>query len=54
MAAAVSDPEVLADMEKRKLPVQFRTGEQLQAFIKQALDTPPETVKTFLEIVGTK
>jgi tripartite-type tricarboxylate transporter receptor subunit TctC len=54
MAAAVSDPEFLADMEKRKLPVQFRTGEQLQAFIKQALDTPPETVKTFLEIVGTK
>jgi tripartite-type tricarboxylate transporter receptor subunit TctC len=54
MAAAVNDPEFLAEMAKRRLPVQFRTGEQLQAFVNRALKTPPETVKTFLQIVGTK
>ena len=50
----MNDPEFLADIERRKLPVQFRSGEQLQAFVNRALDTPPKTVKTFLEIVGTK
>lgn len=54
LAAAVKDPEFLAEMEKRQLPVQYRSGEQLQAFVKQALDTPPEAVKTFLELVAPR
>ena len=27
-------------------------GEQLQAFVNQALTTPPEAVKAFLDVVG--
>ena len=54
LAAAVKDPEFLAEMEKRKLPVQYNSGEQLQAFVKHALDTPPETVKAFLDLVAAK
>jgi tripartite-type tricarboxylate transporter receptor subunit TctC len=54
LTAAVKDPEFLAEMEKRKLPVQYNSGEKLQAFVKQALDTPPETVKAFLDLVAAK
>lgn len=54
LAAAVKDPEFLAEMAKRQLPVQFRSGEQLQAFVKQALDTPPDAVKAFLDLVSPK
>ena len=53
-AAAVNDPEFLADMDKRKLPVEFRSAEQLQAYVKDTIDTPSETVKTFLELVAGK
>ena len=52
LAAAAKDPEFLAEMEKRQLPVQYRSGDQLQAFVKQALTTPPEAVKAFLDVVG--
>ena len=50
----MNDPEFLADMDKRKLPVQFRSAEQLQAYVKDTIDTPSETVKTFLELVAGK
>jgi len=52
LAAAAKDPEFLAEMEKRQLPVQYRSAEQLQAFVKQTLTTPPEAVKAFLDVVG--
>ena len=52
LAAAAKDPEFLAEMEKRQLPVQYRSGDQLQAFVKQALTTPPKAVKAFLDVVG--
>jgi tripartite-type tricarboxylate transporter receptor subunit TctC len=52
LVAAAKDPEFLAEMEKRQLPVQYRSGEQLQAFVKQTLTTPPEAVKAFLDVVG--
>jgi tripartite-type tricarboxylate transporter receptor subunit TctC len=54
LAAAANDPEFKADMEKRTLPVQFRDAAQLEAFVKQTLDTPDETVKTFLQLVAAK
>jgi uncharacterized NAD(P)/FAD-binding protein YdhS len=52
LAAAAKDPEFLAEMERRQLPVQYRSGDQLQAFVKQTLTTPPEAVKAFLDVVG--
>ena len=52
LAAAAKDSEFLAEMEMRQLPVQYRSGDQLQAFVKQALTTPPEAVKAFLDVVG--
>ena len=52
LAAAAKDLEFLAEMEMRQLPVQYRSGDQLQAFVKQALTTPPEAVKAFLDVVG--
>jgi tripartite-type tricarboxylate transporter receptor subunit TctC len=53
-AAAVNDPEFRAEMDKRKLPVQFRKAEDLQAFVQEAVATPPDTVKTFLELIAAK
>jgi hypothetical protein len=32
--------------------VQYRSGDQLQAFVKQTLTTSPEAVKAFLDVVG--
>lgn len=54
IAAAAKDPEFLTEMERRRLPVQFRGGDQLQAYVVQALNTSSETVKTFLELVTPK
>jgi tripartite-type tricarboxylate transporter receptor subunit TctC len=52
LAATAKDPEFLAEMAKRQLPVQYRSGEQLQDFIKQTLATSPEAVKAFLSLVA--
>lgn len=54
VAAAINDPEFVSDMTKRKLPIQFQDAEKLQAFVAKGLKTPPETVKTFLELVAPK
>jgi tripartite-type tricarboxylate transporter receptor subunit TctC len=53
LAAAVKDPEFVAETEKHALPVQYRSGEELEAFVKQTLKTPPEAVKTFLGLVSS-
>ena len=52
LAAAVKDPEFVAEMQKRGLPVQYRNGEELEGFVKETLKTPPEAVKDFLAIVA--
>jgi tripartite-type tricarboxylate transporter receptor subunit TctC len=54
LSAAAQDPAFLADMQQRRLPVQFRSGEQLQAYVAEALTTPPETVKSFLELMAAR
>lgn len=54
LAAAVKDAEFIAEMDKRQLPVQYRSGEELQAYVKTTVETPPDTVKSFLEMVAAK
>jgi tripartite-type tricarboxylate transporter receptor subunit TctC len=54
IGAAVNDPAFHAEMAQRKLPVQYRSGEKLQAYVEEALKTPPEAVAEFLKIVNTK
>jgi tripartite-type tricarboxylate transporter receptor subunit TctC len=51
---AVHDPEFRAEMEKRKLPVSFRSGEDLQSYVGSALRTPPSTIQEFLELITPK
>lgn len=54
VAAAIKDPAFVAEMDRRKLPVQYRSGEDLQAYVAKALETSPATVATFLELLASK
>ncbi|MFM2130691.1 MAG: hypothetical protein RL477_2237, partial [Pseudomonadota bacterium] len=48
------DKEFLADMEKRKLPVNPGSGENLEAFVRSVLATPPDVVDELRKLLGLK
>jgi tripartite-type tricarboxylate transporter receptor subunit TctC len=54
LAAAVSDREFLNDMAKNKLPVSYRNGDELQAYVVNALNTPASVVKEFANLMIPK
>ena len=42
---ALKDPELLDDAKKAKMEVDYTSGEELEALIKEVLDQPPEIVQ---------
>jgi tripartite-type tricarboxylate transporter receptor subunit TctC len=52
LAKTVQDPELLADAKKSKLDVDYTSGEELEALIKDVLDQPPEVVVQAKKIFG--
>ncbi|HCA86731.1 MAG TPA: hypothetical protein DEQ61_15320 [Streptomyces sp.] len=42
VAAAMKDPELIADSEKQERPLGFRSGEELDGFVKQIMEAPAE------------
>jgi tripartite-type tricarboxylate transporter receptor subunit TctC len=51
-AKTLQDPELLADAKKSKLDVEYTSGEELEALIKDVLDQPPEVVAQARKILG--
>ena len=54
LASAVSDREFLSDMAKKKLPVSYRNGDELQAYVADALKTPASVVREFANLMIQK
>ncbi|MCC6890517.1 MAG: hypothetical protein IT536_18485 [Hyphomicrobiales bacterium] len=54
LAAATADPSFLKDMASKKLPVSYRSGEDLQAYVAAALRTSPSVVLEFTKLVVGK
>lgn len=52
--AAMSDPEFLADIGKLELDLHPMPGEDLQAFVEQAVRVPAELVETAKQLAGIK
>ena len=50
----VKDAAFLAEMDKRKLPVSPASGEELAAFVKRVLATPPAVVAELQKTLGLK
>lgn len=54
LADVTRDPAFLKEMEQRKLPVNPGSGEDLEAFVKRVLSTPPEVVDDLRKLLGLK
>jgi hypothetical protein len=50
IAAAVKNPELLAEAEKSKLDMSYRAPEHLEKLVNQLYDTPPELVEKLKSI----
>jgi tripartite-type tricarboxylate transporter receptor subunit TctC len=51
-AATIKDPAFLAEAEKRKLDIEYVSGEHLEAIMKNAAETPAEAVAKLKAILG--
>jgi hypothetical protein len=51
-AKTIQDPEFLADAKKAKMDVDYTSGEELEALIKEVLEQPPEVVTQAKKILG--
>jgi tripartite-type tricarboxylate transporter receptor subunit TctC len=49
---ALKDPELLADAKKSKMDVDYTSGEELEALIKEVLDQPPDVVEQARNLLG--
>ncbi|HXG53631.1 MAG TPA: tripartite tricarboxylate transporter substrate-binding protein [candidate division Zixibacteria bacterium] len=48
----MKDPEFLAEIEKRKFELSPKSGEELEAIVKDALSQPPEIVARLKKLLG--
>jgi len=51
-AAAMRDERLLADAERRKLPIDPQSGERLDEIAREVVSSPPDVVKRARELVG--
>jgi tripartite-type tricarboxylate transporter receptor subunit TctC len=51
-ARALKDEELLAEAKKGKMDVEFTSGEELEALVKEVLDQPAEVVEQARRILG--
>ncbi|MBI4529078.1 MAG: hypothetical protein HY695_35220 [Deltaproteobacteria bacterium] len=51
-AAALKDPELLAEAKKGKMDVEFVAGEELQALAQEVMSQPPEVTDRVKRILG--
>jgi len=51
---AVSDPQFLAEAERRRLEINPSSGEEIEALAKEAMATPPPVVERMKKVLGVK
>lgn len=52
LAAATMDSDFLKDMDSKKLPVSYRSGEDLQSYVAGALKTPAAVTTEFTRLIA--
>ena len=50
-AEAVHDPELIAEVERLKLDMTYRSPQDLERLVAQLYETPPEMVETVKKLV---
>jgi len=48
----INDPEVMADAEKKKLEIDFTSGEELETLAKEVITQTPETIERMRKMLG--
>lgn len=48
----INDPEVVADAEKKKLEIDFSSGDELEALAKEVINQPPHIVERMRKMLG--
>jgi len=51
-AQALKDPELLAEIKKSNLDIEYTSGQQLQVLAKEVLDQPAEVVEKVKRILA--
>jgi len=51
LAAAVKDPELVADAERMKLDMSYRAPEHLERLVASLYGTPPELIETVKKLI---
>jgi tripartite-type tricarboxylate transporter receptor subunit TctC len=48
----LKDPELLAEAKKSRMGVEYTSGEELEALLKDVLNQPPEVIEQARKILG--
>jgi hypothetical protein len=48
----LKDPELLAEAKKGRMDVDYSSGEEMEAFVKEVLEQPPDVVEQVRKILG--
>ncbi|HEY7384029.1 MAG TPA: hypothetical protein VH743_10210, partial [Beijerinckiaceae bacterium] len=51
-AAALKDPELLADAKKQSFEIRYKSGQELEAMVRKAADTPKPILEKTAAILG--
>ena len=51
-AQALKDPELLAEIKKSNLDVEYTSGEQLQKLAHEVMDQSPEVIERVKKVLG--
>jgi tripartite-type tricarboxylate transporter receptor subunit TctC len=49
---SISDPQFLAEAERRRLEIDPSAGAEIEALAKEAMTTPPEVVERMKKVLG--
>ena len=48
----LKDPELLAEAKRARMDVEYSSGEELAALLKEVLNQPPEVIEQARKILG--
>ena len=48
----LKDPELLAEAKRARMDVEYASGEELEALLKEVLNQPPEVIEQARKILG--
>jgi tripartite-type tricarboxylate transporter receptor subunit TctC len=48
----LKDPELLAEAKRARMDVEYASGDELEALLKEVLNQPPEVIEQARKILG--